>query len=159
MAAALLVPAMVFAAAAWWNRGEVLREGTDRVERTAAIIHEHAAKVFDTADLVLGRVDDRVGNLGWETISAPETSAFLRTLEAPRDQLVSIWVTDAAGIVRAGSQDWEPGAGISGRDFFAVQRDRDAGTYLSAAFVGRATQTASFAVSRRLSTPDGRFDG
>ncbi|MBV1798600.1 hypothetical protein [Siccirubricoccus sp. G192] len=159
MAAALLVPAVVFGAAAWWNRAEVLREGTDRIERTAAIMHEQAAKIFDTADLVLGRVDDRVRHLDWDAISAPETSTFLRTLEAPRDQLVSIWITDAAGIVRAGSQDWEAGTGIAGRDFFAAQRDRDAGTYLSTAFVGRATQIASFALSRRRSTPDGRFDG
>jgi len=159
MAVALLVPAAVFAAAAWWNHGEVMREGTERIERTAAIMHEHVAKVFDTADLMLGRIDEHLRGKDWSEIAAPETSAFLQALTAPRAQLVSAWVTDPAGIVQAGSQPWQPGTGPGSRDFFQVQRERDAGTYISAAFVGRATQVASFAISRRRSAADGRFDG
>ncbi|WP_431271553.1 hypothetical protein [Dankookia sp. P2] len=39
---------------------------------------------------------------------------------------------------------------ISDREFFRVQRDRvDAGSYVSAAFTGRATTVASFAINRR----------
>lgn len=159
MAAALLVPAVVFSAAAWWNRGEVLREGTERIERTVAIMHQHAVKIFDTADLMLGRIDEHLRGLDWAQIAAPGTSEFLKGLTTPRTQLVSAWVTDPAGIVQAGSQPWQLGTGPGTRDFFLVQRDRDAGTYLSAAFTGLATRTVSFALSRRRSSADGRFDG
>jgi signal transduction histidine kinase/CheY-like chemotaxis protein len=157
--ASLLVPAVVFAAAAAWNHTEVLNDSERTIVRTTAILHEHASKVFDTVELVIGRVEDRTHAMSWEEISAPETSAFLQRLKAPLEQAVSIWITDATGRVRAGSQSWNPTATIHEREFFQAQRGRDAGTYISAAFEGKATRKPSFAVSRRRSTADGHFDG
>jgi PAS domain S-box-containing protein len=161
LAAALLVPAMVFAAAAWWNRGEVLRQGADAVERTAAVMHEHATKVFDTADLMLARVEEHIQDMAPERVAAPETSAYLRAAKRPLDQFVSVWVTNAEGTVVAGSQDWNRAQSIADRDFFRVPREQgpNAPPYVSAAFTGRATTTASFAVSRRRTGPDGEFAG
>ena len=159
LVASLLVPAFVFVAAAAWNRAEVLRENEETITRTAAILHEHARKVFDTVELAIGRVEDRIQAMSWDEIAAPETSAFLRRLKAPLEQAVSIWITDAGGYVRAGSQEWDPTVSIAEREWFQVQRETDAGTYISAAFEGKATRISSFAVSRRRSTPDGRFDG
>jgi PAS domain-containing protein len=158
--ASLLVPALVFGAAAWWNRGEVLREGADTVQRTAAIMHEHAAKILDTADLVLDRVAERVDGMDAARLAAPETSAFLRRVRQPYEQFVSIWIADAEGTIRAGSQAWDPVRSIADREFFHVHRERpDAGTFVSAAFTGRATTMASFAVSRRRSDATGGFAG
>ncbi|WP_414474331.1 response regulator [Microvirga sp. M2] len=94
-----------------------------------------------------------------DEIAAPETSAFLQRLKAPLEQAVSIWITDAKGRVRAGSQPWDPNVTIDEREWFQAQRGRDAGTYISAPFQGKATGKPSFAVSRRRSTPDGHFDG
>ncbi len=157
--ASILVPAIVFIAAAAWNRSEVLRENEEALTRTAAILHEHARKVFDTVDLVLGRIDDRIQGMSWEEIASPETSAFLQRLKAPLEQAVSIWITDATGHVRAGSQPWDPDVTIAEREWFQAQRGRDAGTFISAAFEGKATRVLGFAVSRRRSTPEGHFDG
>ncbi len=61
--------------------------------------------------------------------------------------------------MRTGRQPWDTDVTIAGREFFRAHRERDAGTYISGAFTGRATATASFALSRRRATPDGRFDG
>jgi signal transduction histidine kinase/ActR/RegA family two-component response regulator len=159
LVAALLVPAVVFAAAAAWNRAEVLRDNEETITRTTAILHEHARKVFDTVELVIGRVEDRTHSMSWEEIAAPETSVFLQRLKAPLEQAVSIWITDATGHVRAGSQPWDRNVTIDEREFFQAQRGRDAGTYISAVFQGKATGRSSFAVSRRRSSPDGHFDG
>jgi hypothetical protein len=137
LVASLLVPAIVFVAAAAWNRAEVLRENEETITRTTAILHEHARKVFDTVNLSLGRVDDRTRVMSWEEIAAPETNAFLQRLKAPPEQAVSIWITDATGHVRAGSQPWDPNVAIAEPEFFQVQRGRDAGTYIRAA-VNRA---------------------
>jgi hypothetical protein len=137
LVASLLVPAIVFVAAAAWNRAEVLRENEETITRTTAILHEHARKVFDTVNLSLGRVDDRTRVMSWEEIAAPETNTFLQRLKAPPEQAVSIWITDATGHVRAGSQLWDPNVAIAEPEFFQVQRGRDAGTYISAA-VNRA---------------------
>ncbi|MGE0225966.1 MAG: ATP-binding protein [Acetobacteraceae bacterium] len=115
--------------------------------------------VFETADLMLGRVDDIISGLTWEQIASPSTSHLLARLKKPFDQAVSVWVTDSTGTVRAGSQPWNPGTTIESRDFFAVHRERETGDYVSSAFVGRATGIASFALSRGLKNPDGTFAG
>ena len=156
---ALLAPAGLFTVAALQNRADVLREGEDAVLRTALVMEEHARKVFETQELVLARVDDRLEGLSWEEISAPETSTFLARLKGRFEQAVSVWVTDRDGVVRAGSQDWDRNITIADRDFFRVHREGAAGPHVSGAFRGRATRTASFALSRRRSTPDGSFDG
>ncbi|WP_261563536.1 PDC sensor domain-containing protein, partial [Frankia tisae] len=99
-------------------------------------------------------------NLTWDRVAAPETSAFLVRLKTPLEQAVAIWVADAQGVIRAGSQGWDrASANIADRDFFQAQRERDAGAFVSAAFQGKATAKATFAVSRRRSTADGQFDG
>jgi len=160
VAASFVVPAGLFAAAAMHDRATVLEEAQDGIIRSVSVMHEHARKVLETAELALARADDRVDSLNWEQIAAPETSAFLSRLKAPLEQAVAIWVTDAQGVVRAGSQEWDRAApSIAGRDFFQAQRERDAGTFISSAFQGKATTRATFAVSRRRSTADGRFDG
>ncbi|WP_372619107.1 response regulator [Falsiroseomonas sp.] len=159
IAVSVLVPAALFAFAAMQNRADVLREGEDTVVRTAAILHEHARKVFETQELALARLHDRLRGLSWEQIAAPETSAFLAELQAPLEQAVSMWVADRNGVVRAGSRPWDPGMRIDGREFFRVHAEGDPGPHVSAAFRGRATGVASFALSRPLTTPDGAFDG
>ena len=160
VAASLVVPAGLFAAAAVHDRATVLEEAQHDISRSVSVMHEHARKVLETAELALARANDRVADLNWEQIAAPETSAFLSRLKAPLEQAVAIWVTDAQGVIRAGSQEWDRAApGIAGRDFFQVQRERDAGTFISDAFQSKTTARATFAVSRRRSTADGRFDG
>ncbi|KAA2211777.1 hybrid sensor histidine kinase/response regulator [Teichococcus oryzae] len=160
LTAAIAIPALVFAAAAAWNRAEVLRDGTDAVTRTAIVMHEHAAKVFDTADLILAHVDDRTRTMSREEIAKPETSAFLMRTIAPLRQVVSVWITDADGFMQAGSQPWGNERRILERPFFKAHRDDPGpGTRISSRFVGRATNTASFAVSQQRFSSDGRFAG
>ena len=159
LAAAVMVPGLLFGAAAWQNREDVLREGRDAIQRTAAVMQEHGRKVFETAELAIGQVDERIDDHDWERIGAASTSGFLHRLCAPMDQLVSIWIADADGRVRAGSQAWTPGSGIAGRDFFQAQKAADRGTYIGAAFTGAATSAASFAIIRRRTMPGGVFDG
>ncbi|MFC7692040.1 hypothetical protein ACFQY5_23130 [Paeniroseomonas aquatica] len=159
LAAALLVPALVFGAAAWWNRADVLRGGTDAVERTTSVMHEHVAKVFETADLILDRAEDHLRGLP-RGGPGPGTSEFLSQMKAPLDHIVSIWVSDASGQVLAGSQAWDRSVSIADREFFRVHRDQpDLGTHVSGVFSGRATTVASFAISRRRSDAAGGFAG
>ncbi|GJD49564.1 Sensor histidine kinase RcsC [Methylobacterium crusticola] len=164
VAAAFLVPCVVLVGAAWWNRGEVLREQESAVVRTAAVMHEHASKVLDTAELAMDRVDDYVFDRTWSQIAAAATGGFLSTLKAPLAQATAVWVVDPRGVVRASSRDGDVGSDLSGRDVFSVHRVRDIGIYVSpaaqeAAQEGGTERQATFMVSRRRSTDDGRFDG
>ena len=83
LTAALVVPAMLFAAAGYANRLDVQREGRDAMARAAAIMQAQAMAVFETAALAIGRVDDRVQNENWDEIGSAATGAFLRRLTAP----------------------------------------------------------------------------
>ncbi len=159
LAAALVVPAILFGAAIWQNRRDVTREGHDMIARTGAVMQEHARKVFETAELTIGRVDDHVEGESWAVIGQPATSAFLNRLKAPMDQLVSVWVADADGVVRAGSQDWPAGGSLASRDFFQQEKAGPGGLMITAPFTGVATATSSFALIQRRTTPDGHFDG
>ena len=80
--ASLFVPMGAFLAAALYSRAEVLREGQETVLRTTAVIHEHTLKIFETEELVLARVQDRLNGLSWDTIGAPEMSLFLASLKS-----------------------------------------------------------------------------
>jgi signal transduction histidine kinase/ActR/RegA family two-component response regulator len=159
VAAALLVPAGLFAAAALQDRADVLREGRATVERTVAVLQEHASKVLETQELALARVGDRIRGLTPAQVAAPEISAFLGSLQAPLEQAVSIWIADDAGVVRAGSQPWDATAVITEREFFSVHRAGNPGPHVSAAFRGRATNRLSFALSQRRAASDGSFEG
>jgi len=84
LVASLVVPAVHFAVVAFTNRADVHREGRDTIIRTAAIMREHARKVFETQEMALARVEDRIRDLSWAEIAAPATSAFLDRLQARR---------------------------------------------------------------------------
>ena len=99
MVFALLMPAGLFTAVAWQNYEDVLREGRNSIERTTAVMQEHARKVFETAELAIGQVDEHIDGRTWEQVGSPLTSDFLRRLKSPMDQVVSIWVADADGLV------------------------------------------------------------
>ena len=164
LAAALLVPAILFGAAAWHNLQEVRREGAETVQRTVAIMHEHARKVFETEELLLSLIEERLDDMPPDEVASPFTNEFLRRVKAPMDQAVSVWVAGPDGVVLAGSQPWPAGSGIASYDFFQAQQAAGAagagiGTYIGASYVGRATGQPSFGISRRRTGPDGGFGG
>jgi signal transduction histidine kinase/ActR/RegA family two-component response regulator len=155
----LLVPALLWAGAAWLSYVEVSKQGQAAVERTTKILNQHAKRVFDTAEVILDFADYRVRNLDWSQVDEQGISDFLAILKSRFEQVVSIWVADQNGVVHAGSQEWNHQQTIANRDFFQAQREKDAGTYISPAFTGKATGETSFAISRRLYAADGSFRG
>ena len=159
VAAALLVPSVLFGAAAWQSLREARREGAEVVQRTVAIMHEHARKVFETEELALSLIEERISDLPPEEVGSPFTSEFLQRVKAPMEQAVSAWIAGPDGTVLAGTQPWPPGSKIESRDFFQMHKAGEAGTYISAPFTGVATALPSFAVSRRRLGPDGEFGG
>ncbi len=159
LAAALVVPAALCVAGLWQNRIDLLREGRAEVRRTAAVMQEHARKVFETAELAIGQVDQRIAGESPASISSPETSRFLRRLKVPIEQLNSIWVADSAGLIQAGSQPWPLSSGIADRPFYQKEKEADRGIYVSAVYKGVATNAVSFAVIRRRSTLGPGFAG
>jgi hypothetical protein len=99
IAAAVLVPTLLFGAAAWLNRHEVLREGWTNARHMSIIMDEHAHKVFDTIDLALDRIDDRRKLIPQEPLPSTAFNAFLAELRGSLEHASSIWVSNADGAI------------------------------------------------------------
>jgi signal transduction histidine kinase/CheY-like chemotaxis protein len=159
ISAAVLVPLIILVVASWENRRELFREAQTTVVQTTSILDQHAKMVFETNELLLAQLNQHLIGKSWSEIDSPDTNRYLHALRGNREQTVSIWVTDANGVVRAGSEPFPKGISHADRDFFTVHRNGDIGTYVGTRFIGRATHKPSFAISRRRATDDGHFDG
>jgi len=54
--AVIVVPVVLFAAAAWVNYVSAFRDARERVDRAKDAIHEYALKAFESDELILDRV-------------------------------------------------------------------------------------------------------
>jgi signal transduction histidine kinase len=156
---ALLVPAVMFAGAAWKTRVDAVRAGENEIVRSLVEMRDHMAIVFKVEELTLTRIDDHIRGLSWAGIAEPSTGIFLRALAAEMAGVESVRIADRAGMIRAASDTWEPGARVGEQQFFEAEQQPDSRTYLSTVFAGEPARIASVDMVRRRSTDDGLFDG
>ena len=164
LAMSIALPIALFALAAAQNRRDVLRGAEHHVERTTRILHEHALKIFETQQLMLDQVNERLRTLDWA--NPRDVSALHELLDHLRrllPQVVDIMVTDAAGHVRAGSRQTapDPSLDLSDRDYFKALKASNRETpFVSRAMVGRQTGLPVFNIATRVRNPNtSRFDG
>ena len=58
MVASVVLPAVLFAFAAWVSFHKIAAETDDRIDRTLDILHEHALKVLQTIQVTFGEIDE-----------------------------------------------------------------------------------------------------
>ena len=160
IACAVVIPLAALAYLSLDRREAVRREAEVVIAQRADLAAEHAGRVLEVQQVILDHIDLMTRGMSWEAISASASIArLLRDMEEQRPHIVSVWMADATGTVRAASVPLRPGLRVDDRDFFIEQREADRGTLIGAAIVGRTTGLRSFGVSRRRSTADGTFDG
>lgn len=163
MAVAALLPAAFFVMAAWYSHRQAFDEGQLRIDRAVRIAQEHAAKVMETNDLVLGRVEDVIGDLTDLAIREQEASLHeeLHRVTAGIPQLRGAWVIDAQGtaLVSSSSYPVRRDIGAAGREFFRWHQAGNQGIYVSAPLSGPIAGERYFSYSRARLTRDGRFNG
>jgi signal transduction histidine kinase len=157
--AVLITPAVLFTLAAYDSYEQVVTAARDRVGRTAMILREHAQRVFETQELVLARIEDRVRGQTDAEIARPEMSALLGSIADSLEQTASLWIASSDGTVLAGSQPWPSALTLRQNALWLALRERDERLHISDPFTGRATGVASIAVGRRLPAEDGSFRG
>ncbi|HYG88035.1 MAG TPA: ATP-binding protein [Azospirillum sp.] len=157
----VILPVSLFAWTAWSSRVQELRDAERTAVRTVSALHEHIVKVLDTHEVVLAEINRRIEGRSWDDIeNDTRLREDLARIEANIGQIQAISLIDGEGRPRVTTLPSRlPGLTVADRDYFTAQRERDAGTYISAPFTGRATQQRSVGVSRRRTAPDGRFDG
>jgi two-component system, NtrC family, sensor kinase len=161
MAAALLVPCLLFAFATW-NSYRSLKELTDeRLTRSLDVQQEEARKTFQLVDLAFDNVGDLVAGMSTADIRQNNGRLYpsLKKLVGEIPVIQSIWIYDKEG--RALVSSWlepPPSQDFSDRDFIRAHVNADVGTYYGQVYQSRFNAQPFFTVSRRLER-NGEFVG
>ena len=110
------------------------------------------AQMDDAANIVRRDIEERPG---FETVD--ETLSFVAR---SKPTLRTVFVVDAAGVIRADSRDSRPGVGIdvSDREYFTAHLTQPiAGLYLGEPVVSRVDGMTTFPASKAVRAPDGRL--
>ena len=152
VAAALLLPVLVFAATAALSYGSHFAAAHDRLRHRADIVHEHAVKVFETLELVGAQVDQLLSGLSDGEVERRTTELHARigAMADRLDQVYLITVLDAQGRALMSSSAAVPlprDADYSDREYFRVLRDGTVPpgqSYITELLSGRRNRGAAF---------------
>ena len=72
MVASVVLPAVLFAFAAWVSYRNFERVADERINRSLDILHEHALKVLQTIDRTFAEIDEVIGGMSDDNISRNE---------------------------------------------------------------------------------------
>jgi hypothetical protein len=168
LAAAIVLPLAIFAAAATISYRETHIEARDRLQRNLGTVYEHALKVLETVELAARYLDEMLNDASDPDLRANEAHFHLRlkSLTDVLPQFADIWIVDADGHpVVAGTVFPIPRElDLSDRDYFRAHKNSDsAGLYIGSVVTARATnargQPRFFSLSRRRVGVDGKFGG
>ncbi len=161
LAAALLLPALLFVGVAWHDRTIVLDDTKKDVLHTVTIFEQHARNVFETHALVAAQINERIRGMGWgEIASSEKLRQDLKSVAESYPQVHSLWLLDPSGIVKNSNLILpELPIDSSDRDFFVTLRGRDIGDFISGPIVGRLHGFVNFNLARRRTSRSNEFDG
>ncbi|HYF59267.1 MAG TPA: ATP-binding protein [Burkholderiaceae bacterium] len=162
--AAWVVPALLFAVACAVSYRSTFAEADERLERAARIGQEHAARVFETNEVIARSVLQEAGDLPDERLRAAEADLHRLMVGLTRGlgQFQSVWLWDVEGRPLASSRFASPPRtlGVADREYFAWARDNAGDAwFVSRPLISRSTGEPFIDFTRRRSMADGRFGG
>jgi hypothetical protein len=121
----LVLPVSLFAVAAWHSRTQSLNGAYKAVEKATLVLQGHAQKVFESYELVMDRVEDRVAPIpSGERRNSPEVHQLLKSIVEQQKQIGSIWVVDQDGVLQSASGHFPvPQVSIADRPYMVAFRD------------------------------------
>ncbi|HET7410170.1 MAG TPA: hypothetical protein VFJ13_08200, partial [Paracoccaceae bacterium] len=153
------VPLVVFAGIAWFLRGERLEHAREQIEQTVTVLEEHALRVFEAQQLIIGRVDQRISGMSWDEIRDSEAvHDFLSGVADTSPHVDGLWLIPPGGRT-ANSADFFPMPPVttSDRDYYRALSERD-DLYFGEMILGKTKGTLNFNLSLRR-TPRDSFNG
>jgi two-component system NtrC family sensor kinase len=163
LVASLLGPALFFAYTAWDDYHRIRQHSDERIERALDVVQEHSLKAFQTIERTMAETNEVLRGLTPEQILAEEArlQSRLRRTQDALPQIESIWVFDRAGhpLVSSTIMPVPRDLDNSDRDYFKVQAQHDAGTFIGRTITSKIGDIRFFVVSQRRPMQDGSFDG
>jgi two-component system NtrC family sensor kinase len=168
LAGVIVLPVAVFLAGAAISYREHFSEAQDRLQRNLGTVYEHAVKVLETIELASRYLDQVFENVTDDQIRSNEAdyNRRIKGLVDTLPQFADIWIVGANGrpLVSGTVFPMPRELDLSDRDYFRVHRNGEVNDlYVGDVMVSRVTnqrgQPHFFALSRKRTTPDGRFAG
>ncbi len=165
MVASIVLPAVLFAFAAWVSYRNFERVSDERIDRSLDILHEHALKVLQTIERAFAEIDEIVRGMSDDDIRLNEAAlhARLKRIDDALPQVQGIAIMDRNGhpLVSGNVVPVPKDLDFSDRDYFKAQASANAGTYVSSVHEPRmgGLDTYFFALSQRRQSDDGKFNG
>jgi len=163
--AVIILPILLFGVSSYLSYQTFAEEARIQLERTLDAIHEHAAKVFETHELVFNQVDQMLSGMSDDDIYAHEHDIHQRlgVLDTKLDQVDEIFLLNRDGHALASGQIYPVPrtSNYSDRPYFQVQRDgslRPDAISVSEIVTGRLLKRDFFIVSRRRGVYEGKAD-
>jgi signal transduction histidine kinase/CheY-like chemotaxis protein len=158
LSVAVLLPTAVFAIVAQRTYTQAFDAARLRTDRAARIVREHAGKVMDTNEVLIGRVEDMVRGLPDDEIRRrqvelqPRLAAFSTRL--PQAQSIWLWGRDG-GVLMSDRAPVTQLPGHDASDHARLMSGRSSELYVSEPVTGQATRQIFFDVSRARSDAPG----
>jgi signal transduction histidine kinase len=157
----VLLPLALFGWTAFSERRQALQDAGQAADRTIAVLHEHAARVLETNELVLSEVMRQTEGRSWEEIGRDSRLwTYLLRVAADLGQPTDITLVDGTGRVRMTTTRF-PAArndSLAGQEDFEALRSRQSWTHV-AVLPYTALTPRQVTLSRRRIAADGSFDG
>jgi two-component system NtrC family sensor kinase len=157
-----LVPLLLLGAVAWQVWQLEMEELDERITSTLSILSTETERVFENQEMALDWIDDRTKRLSWAEIeNSRELFEFEKTLVLKSPYIDTIFLADAAGMVRASSGHFpvDRVVSVADRDYFLEAKREPKGVYIGDPVKGRMYGSFAFRVARRRSSADSAFDG
>ncbi len=158
----IALPVVVYAAVGIYRWQQIRAEAEVRIDRSLRIAHEHALRVLDTNEAMLGRVLDTLGNEEMPGLRQREKELhdWLRAATLNKPQVQSIIVHGPNGEPLVSDVRFPmPQVDLSDRDYVRHHQSVRGQLYVSGLIVGRTNGQTVFTMSRGRNAPDGRFLG
>lgn len=143
------------------DRENLLHQTVGRSQEQALLLADHAARLFEGAELALSTVIDETKDLPWDQIdNAFPLHMRMRRLAERLPYVEAFWLNDGDGRLRLTSLTFPaPPQDISDRDHFLVHRQGAQAQVFVSHLVTGQRERPTFRLSRRLENKDGGFRG
>lgn len=159
--ALLIVSSGLFAFYADQQRRQAVREAVDEVQNLSLLLAAHAQRFLDASHLVTATAMSLVVGRSWDEIrESRESHEFLRRLPENFPFIEAVGLVDSGGEIMLTSRSFPaPRLNMAEREHFHVQRNTDAGPYVSRLILSHTTGRPGIYLTRRINDDAGRFRG
>jgi PAS domain S-box-containing protein len=162
IAAAVIVPLLLLALAAWQHLVQLERSAQAQAARTAIALAEHARRVLETQNSTLLRVDERIAGLSDDEMrNSRGLHQWLGRLSSDTEYIMAVGIVGADGRSLISSMAFPlPTVDVRDREYFQLlARNPQQPFHINEPMIGRPLGEPVFQFARRRRSADGRFAG